>query len=428
MNLDISTNISVIAVFLQGILSFLSPCVLPLIPIYMGYLASGTQIKDKDGKVSYKQSVVMLNTLFFILGISFAFFLLGLSFTALGQFFSNYRNIIIIIGGLIILLFGLVQVGVLQLNTNLMKEKRFGFKIKDKLNPITALIFGFVFSFAWTPCVGPALTSVLLMTSASETMSQGLLLIGVYTLGFVIPFIFLGLFTTNILNFLKKNMNVVKYTVKIGGLILILVGLFMLYTGVISNGLGVQNSSTVENIENTVDSIIEENGNNITDTNTNSEDVNNELQNIIDFTMLDQNGVEHTLSDYKGKIVFLNFWATWCGPCRSEMPDIQKLYEEFGENTGDVIILGVANPKDSKNIIPQNQEGTVSDIKQFLDENGYTYPTLMDLTGSTFYNYGIQSFPTTFMITEDSKVFGYVSGALSKDMMLEIINQTKNGG
>lgn len=421
MNFDISTNISIIAVFLQGLLSFLSPCVLPLIPLYMGYLASGTQTVDKNGNVSYKRSVVMINTLFFIIGISFAFFLLGLGFTVVGQFFSDFKQIIIIIGGLLITLFGLVQLGVLQLNAGLMKEKRLGFKMKSKLNPITALIFGFVFSFAWTPCVGPALTSVLLMTSASETMFQGLLLIGVYTIGFVIPFIFLGLFTTQILNLIKRKQNIVKYTVKIGGIILILVGLFMVYMGVTNNTVGDTTTQEVENVE-FVDSNVSEES----DETDNVDDA--ELQDIVDFTLVDQNGVEHTLSEYKGKIVFLNFWATWCGPCRSEMPDIQELYEEYGENTGDVVFLGVANPKNAENIISQNQEGTVSEITEFLSENGYTYPTVMDLTGSVFYNYGIQSFPTTFMITEDGKVFGYISGALSKDMMLDIINQTRNGG
>ena len=421
MNFDISTNISIIAVFLQGLLSFLSPCVLPLIPLYMGYLASGTQTVDKNGNVSYKRSVVMINTLFFIIGISFAFFLLGLGFTVVGQFFSDFKQIIIIIGGLVITLFGLVQLGVLQLNASLMKEKRLGFKMKSKLNPITALIFGFVFSFAWTPCVGPALTSVLLMTSASETMFQGLLLIGIYTIGFVIPFIFLGLFTTQILNLIKRKQNIVKYTVKIGGIILILVGLFMVYMGVTNNTVGDTTTQEVENVE-FVDSNVSEES----DETDNVDDT--ELQDIVDFTLVDQNGVEHTLSEYKGKIVFLNFWATWCGPCRSEMPDIQELYEEYGENTGDVVFLGVANPKNAENIISQNQEGTVSEITEFLSENGYTYPTVMDLTGSVFYNYGIQSFPTTFMITEDGKVFGYISGALSKDMMLDIINQTRNGG
>lgn len=421
MNFDISTNISIIAVFLQGSLSFLSPCVLPLIPLYMGYLASGTQTVDKNGNVSYKRSVVMINTLFFIIGISFSFFLLGLGFTVVGQLFSDFKQIIIIIGGLVITLFGLVQLGVLQLNTGLMKEKRLGFKMKSKLNPITALIFGFVFSFAWTPCVGPALTSVLLMTSASETMFQGLLLIGIYTIGFVIPFIFLGLFTTQILNLIKRKQNIVKYTVKIGGIILILVGLFMVYIGVTNNTVGDMTTQEVENVE-FVDSNVSEE----TDETDNVDDT--ELQDIVDFTLVDQNGVEHTLSEYKGKIVFLNFWATWCGPCRSEMPDIQELYEEYGENTGDVVFLGVANPKNAENIISQNQEGTVSEITEFLSENGYTYPTVMDLTGSVFYNYGIQSFPTTFMITEDGKVFGYISGALSKDMMLDIINQTRNGG
>jgi cytochrome c-type biogenesis protein len=117
----------------------------------------------------------------------------------------------------------------------------------------------------------------------------------------------------------------------------------------------------------------------------------------------------------------LNFWATWCGPCRSEMPDIQKLYETY-ETEGDnaVIILGVAAPG-------LGQEKDEAGIKAFLDESGYTYPTLMDTTGDLFSEYGISSFPTTFMIDREGNVFGYVSGALNEDMMKNIIEQTLEG-
>lgn len=95
---------------------------------------------------------------------------------------------------------------------------------------------------------------------------------------------------------------------------------------------------------------------------------------------MDQNGQEHTLSDYKGKVVFLNFWATWCGPCQREMPEIQQLYEDWGENTGEVVVLGVANPMDPDR--PGNADSlTAGEIGGWLEEKGYTYPTVMDETG-----------------------------------------------
>ena len=144
-----------------------------------------------------------------------------------------------------------------------------------------------------------------------------------------------------------------------------------------------------------------------------------------DFTWTDQYGNSHTLSDYKGKTVFLNFWATWCGPCQSEMPEIQALYEKYGSNEGDLIVLGVANPKTEEQ--PYNNDGTVEEVTQFLEENGYTFPTVMDTTGETLMAYGISAFPTTFMIDTEGNVFGYVPGALSADMMESIVQQTITG-
>lgn len=412
MGFDLTADVSLAAVFIQGILSFLSPCVLPLIPLYMGYLAGGTQTVDENGKLCYKRSVVMLNTLCFIIGISFAFFLLGLGFTAIGQFFSEYKNIIVVIGGILIILFGLIQLGVIKLNAAFSKERRFNFNMNGSLKPLTALVFGFVFSFAWTPCVGPALTSVLLMTSSADTMYKGIFLIGVYTLGFVIPFILLGLFTTTVLEFIKKNKNIVKYTVKIGGALLIVIGLFMIF-----NVLRTPASNSTVTPNETVSS----------ETPAPSPDSSEEreLPAAIDFNLPDQNGEYHSLSYYAGKTIFLNFWATWCGPCQKEMPDIQALYEEYGQNTGDVIILGVANPKTSSN--PNNSDVSTDEVIQFINDNGYTYPTIMDTTGELFYQYGISSFPTTFMITKDGLVYGYISGMLEKQMMIDIIDQTIEG-
>lgn len=144
-----------------------------------------------------------------------------------------------------------------------------------------------------------------------------------------------------------------------------------------------------------------------------------------DFTLVDQYGEEHTLSDYEGKTVFLNFWATWCGPCKREMPEVQALYEKYGNNEGDVIVLGVANPKSEE--YPYHQDVTQPEVEQFLEDGGYTFPVVMDVTGEVFYSYGISAFPTTFMIGADGNVFGYVPGALTGDMMESIVQQTIDG-
>lgn len=421
MNFSLDVSVPALTVFFQGLLSFFSPCVLPLIPLYIGYLSGGTGKQGADGKIHYQKSKVMIHTLCFVIGVSFAFFALGLGVSALGSFLNQNQMLFARIGGVIIVLFGFYQLGVFGNSRVLGKERRLPFHL-DKLamSPLTALIMGFTFSFAWTPCVGPALTSVLLMAASANTKVMGFVLIGVYTVGFVLPFLAVGLFTTTLLEFFKSHMNVVKYTVKVGGALMILMGVLM-FTGKMNAFTGYLSGGTNANLE-SQEETEKESEDASEDKEENKEEESKEtVVPAIDFTLKDQFGNEHTLSDYKGKTVFLNFWATWCGPCRSEMPDIQNLYETYDtEGDNAVIILGVAAPG-------LGQEKDEAGIKAFLDENGYTYPTLMDTTGDLFSEYVISSFPTTFMIDREGNVFGYVSGALNENMMKNIIEQTLEG-
>ena len=437
MNLTFETGISSITVFFQGLISFFSPCVLPLIPLYIGYLSGGAKTTDEEGNIIYKRSRVMKNTLFFVLGISFAFFLLGFSFTAVGKFFHNYQTWFTRIGGIIVILFGLYQLGLFG-SSSLAKEHRFHFQPDSlAMNPLTALILGFTFSFAWTPCVGPALASVLLLAASASSSATGFLLIGVYTLGFVLPFLAVGLFTKALLDFFKKYRSVVKYTVKLGGILMIFIGI-MMFTGWM-NGISAYlsgNASINRNTEQEAespqtvpaeqaaedgaqkesaadDSSYAENHSDPAD----SSDA--ETVPAPDFTLEDQYGNIHTMADYKGKTIFLNFWATWCPPCRAEMPEIQEIYEEYGENQSDVVILGVASPN-------VGNEGNAESIAAFLEENNYTYPVVMDTGGNLAYYYGISAYPTTFMIDANGNVYGYVTGQITKDIMQSIIEQTKN--
>lgn len=443
MNLTIESGIPAITVFLQGLLSFFSPCVLPLIPLYIGYLSGGAKTTDEDGSIRYKQSKVMLNTLFFVFGISFAFFLLGFGFTAIGQFFHEYQTWFTRIGGVIIILFGLNQLGLFGSNTS-GKEHRFHFSPNSlAMNPFTALIMGFTFSFAWTPCVGPALASVLIMAASASSKATGFLLIGIYTLGFVLPFMAVGLFTGRLLEFFKKHRQAVKYTVKIGGVLMILIGV-MMFTGWMNSfssylsGTGNTKSGAVTDASKASvnEEAAEEKDVENADTPTSDEaaqsqapddehtaaeeDIMELAPSAPDFTLIDQYGNTHTLSDYKGKTVFLNFWATWCPPCRAEMPEIQEIYEEYGGNESDVIILGIASPN-------YGREGSAEDIASFLEDNGYSYPVVMDEGGLSAYDYGVSAYPTTFMIDKEGNVFGYVTGQITKDIMNSIIEQTIDG-
>ena len=425
MGFSIETSVSAVTVFLQGALSFFSPCVLPLVPLYVSYLAGGAAVVDADGVRRYPRGRIFLNTLFFVVGISFAFFLLGLGLTALGSFFSDYQVWFARTSGVIILLFGLYQLGLGKRSLVLEREHRLPFRL-DKLamNPATALVLGFTFSFAWTPCVGPTLSSVLLMASSAESSAAGFLLIGVYTLGFVLPFLAVGLFTGAVLDFFKSHQNVVRYTVKIGAVLLIAMGLLTLTgaAGSISADLAAI-SGTVQEAPAAPQEDASSGGDQDAGGETGGQaqgDAESPVVPAPDFTLTDQFGNSHTLSDYEGQTVFLNFWATWCGPCKMEMPDIQALYEEWGENAGDLVVLGVAGPD-------IGQEGSAEDIAAFLEENGYTYPVVMDDTGALFYQYGISAYPTTFMIDTAGNVFGYVQGAISREIMDDIVDQTMTG-
>lgn len=418
MGFSLDVNISVITVFIQGLLSFFSPCVLPLIPLYIGYLSGGTMRRDAEGNITYKRSKVMVNTFFFVLGVSITFLILGLGVSTLGTFFHKYQIWFTRVGGVLVIFLGLYQLGVFGNSKLLGNTHKLPFKM-DKLvmSPITAFFMGFTFSFAWTPCVGPALTSVLLMVASAEKQALGFFLIGVYTIGFILPFLCVGLFTTSVLAFFKKHMNVVKYTVRIGGILMVLMGVLM-FTGkmnTITEKLSDGSISTEDSKEEDIDGEMPE------EDDANTDSVKEEIL-APDFTLVDQYGNTHTLSEYKGKTVFLNFWATWCGPCRNEMPDIQKLYEEYSrEGDEALIILGVATPG-------IGGEGSVEEITQFMEKNGYTYPVLMDTTGEIAYGtWGVSSFPTTYMIDREGNVEGYISGQLSEDMMRSIIKQTMEG-
>ena len=448
MGFSLETSVPALTVFIQGLLSFFSPCVLPLIPLYVGYLAGGAAKEGDDGTIEYPRKKVLVNTLFFVVGVSFAFFLLGFGFTALGQFFTGNQRVFSVVAGIVMAAFGLYMLGAFGKARVIETEHRLPFNLgRFAMNPLVALVLGFTFSFAWTPCVGPVLASVLLMASSSASAATGFALVGVYTVGFVLPFLAVGLFTGEVLRFFRTHGNVVKYTVKVGGALLIVMGVMTVtgwMNGVTSylSSFGAapaaqeqpadQDAADAENgggsdgggPSDGASGSDRPSGGGSADAGAASKD-GMRLAPHADLVLVDQDGTEHRLSDYRGKTVFLNFFATWCGPCQREIPDIEALYRDRGENAGEVVVLGVANPKTSEH--PQNSDVGVDEVEAFIDEYGITYPVLMDTTGQLFSSFGVSSFPTTFMIDKDGYVFGYAAGMLTADVMGNIVDQTISG-
>lgn len=415
MGFSINSSVPAIVVFAQGILSFFSPCILPLVPLYFAYLSGGAK---QEGDVwEYARGKAVVNTLFFVLGISATFFILGFGFTALGSFLSGHQLLFSRISGMIMVLFGLYQLGFLGKSRLLSSEKRMHVQTgKWAMGPLPAFILGFTFSFAWTPCVGPVLGSVLLMAGTAQAAGKSFLLIALYTVGFVIPFIALSFFATTVLNLFKKHQNVVRYTVKAGGVLMIAMGL-MTFTGFLNSFTGYLNRTSAPAAvqeETSRDAKADENSRE-----ENAKNSDRILTPAPDFELTDQFGNVHRLSDYKGKTVFLNFWATWCPPCRKEMPEINELYSELGKNEKDVVILGIAGPN-------QGREGDTEHVKAFLSDAGYDFPVVMDESGDQFMKYGIRAFPTTYMITPEGDVYGKLEGGMTKDIMKSIIEETQN--
>ena len=214
-----------IAVFLAGLLSFLSPCVLPLVPGYVS-LISGTsvdQLQAEDRKLSRS---VLLNSLMFIIGFSAVFIALGAVATSIGQFMNVYRRELMQVAGVVIIIFGLHLIGVFQIKA-LLGDKRMH-DLKGSGTAIGAFVIGFAFAFGWTPCIGPILAGVLVIAGSQDTVVKGILLLAVYSAGLAVPFLLTSLFVGGFLAFYTRFRRHLHTVEVISGVFLVAVGALIL--------------------------------------------------------------------------------------------------------------------------------------------------------------------------------------------------------
>lgn len=205
--------------FLEGIASFISPCLLPMIPIYISYFI-GENEDNKNNKA-------IINSIGFVLGFTSVFIILSIFASTFGSFVSKQIEYIKIFFGILIILLGLNYIGILKINF-LNKTKRLKFN-KENLNFFKSFIFGFLFSISWTPCIGSFLSSALLLVATHQNVFKGIVLMLLYSIGLGIPFIISAILLDKLkvmFDFIKKHYNIIKL---ISGLVLILMGIYMIF-------------------------------------------------------------------------------------------------------------------------------------------------------------------------------------------------------
>ena len=222
--------------FGAGLISFLSPCVLPLIPGYISFI-SGVSIKEMTdvspgaGLLNSQKLSIVLNSVFFIFGFSVVFILLGATATWIGTLLSSKMSFLTKAAGLVIIVFGLFEMGLFR-PLFMFKDIRFNVESK-KVGFIWALLLGAAFAFGWTPCIGPILTGILAFASTLEHVNQGVLLLSVYSLGLGIPFLLTALGVNQFLRFFNRIKRHLGLLEKITGVIMVILGLLIFFNKLI---------------------------------------------------------------------------------------------------------------------------------------------------------------------------------------------------
>ena len=223
-------EVTLVGALIAGLLSFLSPCVLPLVPAYLSYISgvSVNELRQQDDEAASVRRHALVQSLWFVCGFSLIFIALGASATLLGQWMMAHMEMLGKIAGSIIVIFGLHYAGLIRIPL-LMIEARFEAGGVNAKHGMGALILGAAFAFGWTPCIGPILGAILAVAGAQSEMTRGIGLLAVYSLGLAIPFLLAALATDSFLRWSQRFKHHLAMVEKVSGILLILVGLLIFF-------------------------------------------------------------------------------------------------------------------------------------------------------------------------------------------------------
>lgn len=417
MRLNI-TILEALTTLIEGLIAFISPCVLPMIPVYVLYFAGaseGRQAKKTLGRA-----------LSFVLGFTALFVLLGVFAGSLGALLIRYQSEVNLICGMIMILFGLHYAGVLHI-TFLDKTLKPGVQVQPKGYASCALL-GAVFAAGWTPCTGPLLGSAMMLAASKGGAFTGAVLLGCYSLGMGIPFVLCAL----LIDRAKGAFAAIKrhYTAinRICGVFLVIVGLMMM-TGLYSRFSLMLQSGAAQTPTASVQATVEPEPTataaliataeptaeptavpEVTAA-TKAEVMGPVMRNMAsDFTAYDDAGSPVSLKDMHGKPTIVNFFASWCGPCKMEMPYFDEFYHQYGDQVNFMMVNLCAFGNDTK-----------ENAKKMVESGGWTFPVYFDSDGDAALKYAIRSMPTTIFVSADGELKGRHTGVISRENLEQTI-------
>lgn len=216
-----------VSAFIAGLLTFLAPCTLPLVPGYLTFISGVSADEMQDEKqLRHARKKIFLNGVMYVVGFSLVFIAFGTLVGFVGATLASLRLWLTRIGGMLIIVFGLYMLGAVRLPW-LRREARFSLPLLERGKPINSLLLGSAFAFGWTPCVGPILGSILLMASTSTTVFQGLLLLLIFSLGLAIPFLLVALMVGRAMQVISRITPLLNAIYIIGGIFLVFLGILM---------------------------------------------------------------------------------------------------------------------------------------------------------------------------------------------------------
>ncbi|MBR5302412.1 MAG: redoxin domain-containing protein [Clostridia bacterium] len=411
MRLNI-TILEALTTFIEGLITFISPCVLPMIPVYVLYFAGSS-----EGRQARR---TLLRALSFVLGFTALFVLLGVFAGSLGGLLVRYQREVNLILGMIMILFGLHYAGVVRISL-LDKTVKPDVQVQQG-GYLSCALLGAVFAAGWTPCTGPLLGSAMMLAAGKGSMLAGAALLASYSLGMGVPFVLCALLIDRVKGafaFIKRHYKTVN---RVCGVFLVMAGLMMM-TGLYSRfALMLQSSAAqpeaaivqetpAETAQATPVPTAKLAAEPAAEQEAAAEVMGPVMRNMApDFTAYDDAGSKVSLKDMRGKPVVVNFFASWCGPCKMEMPYFDEFYHQYGDQVTFMMVNLCAFGNDTK------ENG-----KKMVEDGGWTFPVYFDSDGDAALKYAIRSMPTTIFVGADGQLKGRHTGVISRENLEKTI-------
>ena len=433
-------------VFAAGLGSFLSPCVLPLVPGYLSMLSGVGVDQLREGETA--TSKLLAPALAFVIGLSAVFITMGATASAVGHFLLQHRNLLAPIAGALIILFGLHLIGVLikmsvrvglivgvllvAIGLFLNFRTSAGMVVKPVhfyaasliflLGPpmsrwlnrdvhmrdvggkspgiVSGFLLGFAFALGWTPCIGPILTTVLAIAAARGSVRDGVILLTLYSAGLSIPFLLTAVGVGRFMKFYQKFRRHLHTVEVCSGILLLLIGALIFTNGLTMVSSHLNGGSLDVLLEKVMPASVKQYLNSGVNAGTESPKADANLEPEPNVTFKNLEGGDVALSSLKGKVVLLNFWATWCEPCRGEIPVLIGLQQQYSSKG--FTMLGASMDDDPTKVVPQFVK--TNEFKVDGKDETMNYPIVAGSDAITDQFGGLLGMPTSFLISRDGKI------------------------